>query len=208
MDGTRDLTQQEVSNLQSRRLKRKSEEGVKCNKVFDIPLAENERPSPKLRKYSFTLQAETDKQEDAEAKESECQFTADVPLHYICTTKDLNGSYVKKRPLVPRLENVNVDREQSPSKAGVILSLRAEKPFKCGFCCKQFKYSCNLKSHTKIVHKKNAENHSKICMDSSVNSAQVFQCEVCFRNFKYISNLRTHRLVHTSNENERVQAPY
>lgn len=116
------------------------------------------------------------------------------------TTKSRRRSKDRKKPLVPRLESLNEesDREFSECGTGFILSPRAEKPYKCHFCAKQFKYFSNLKSHMNIVHKKMIENSPEDSKTSTVGNGQVFQCEICFRNFKYFSNLRTHRLVHTS----------
>lgn len=114
------------------------------------------------------------------------------------TTKSRRRSKDRKKPLVPRLDSLNEDREFSECGTGFILSPRAEKPYKCHFCAKQFKYFSNLKSHMNIVHKQMIENSPEESKTSTVGNGQVFQCEICFRNFKYFSNLRTHRLVHTS----------
>ena len=114
--------------------------------------------------------------------------------------KHTNRCKERKKPLVPRLYNLNEDGEASNFATGFILSPRAERPYKCNLCVKQFKYFSNLKSHMKIVHKKIVESHPENSNSSTVGNGKVFQCELCFRNFKYFSNLRTHQLVHTSND--------
>lgn len=118
------------------------------------------------------------------------------------TTRNRSRSKDRKKPLVPRLNSLNEDREFSEGATGFILSPRAERPYKCHFCVKQFKYFSNLKSHMNVVHKKKIEKSPTDMKTSTVGNGQVFQCEICFRNFKYFSNLRTHRLVHTNNELE------
>lgn len=103
-----------------------------------------------------------------------------------------------RKLLVPPLDSLNEHRGFSECATGFVLSPRADKPYQCHFCTKQFKYFSNLKSHMNIVHKKMIENCPKDSKTSTVGNGQVFQCEICSRNFKYFSNLRTHRLVHTS----------
>ena len=153
------------------------------------------RPSPKLRKY-------TDGVGVKENALLSCQSTEKVlkPSQLTYLTIGYNRCKDRKKPLVPRLDNLIDDTESSNSGIGFILSPQAERPYKCNFCGKQFKYFSNLKSHMKIVHKKMVESSPKDRKDSTVGSGQVFQCEICFRNFKYFSNLRTHSLVHTSSE--------
>ena len=163
------------------------------------------RPSPKLRKYCCKVSTvESEKQrEETDASDNvllSFQSTVNVLKPSQCTTKSHNRCKERKKPLVPRLENLNEDRESSKTAAGFILSPRADRPYKCSFCSKQFKYFSNLKSHMNIVHKKMVESSPEDSKDSIVRNGQVFQCEICFRNFKYFSNLRTHRLVHTSSE--------
>ena len=165
------------------------------------------RPSPKLRKYCYKVSTvESEKQRDeTDASEQallSCQSSVDVqkPSQLTCTTKSHSRCKERKKPLVPRLENLNEDRESSKNAVGFILSPRADRPYKCTFCSKQFKYFSNLKSHMNIVHKKMVESSLDDSKDSIVRNGQVFQCEICFRNFKYFSNLRTHGLVHTSSE--------
>ena len=116
----------------------------------------------------------------------------------VTTAKSYRRNKDRKKLLVPPLDGLNDHREFSECATGFILSPRADKPFQCHFCTKQFKYFSNLKSHMNIVHKKMIENSPKDSKTSTVGSGQVFQCEICLRNFKYFSNLRTHRLVHTS----------
>ena len=114
------------------------------------------------------------------------------------TAKNHRRSKDKKKLLVPPLDDLNEHREFSECTTGFILSPRADKPYQCHFCAKQFKYFSNLKSHMNVVHRRMIENSPKDSKTSTVGSGQVFQCEICLRNFKYFSNLRTHRLVHTS----------
>ena len=159
------------------------------------------RPSPKIRKcITAKLPAEKCEQGDMDVKEKgsiSCKFS--IPSQFHGISKNLNGAKDTRKPLQPQMENLIKHKEQVQSVTGFILSSHTEKPYKCSFCDKQFKYLCNLKSHGKIVHKKDVESSFKICMDSSGKNGQGFQCEICLRDFKYISNLRTHRLVHTSN---------
>ena len=131
-----------------------------------------------------------------------CQSTVNElkPMRLNCKTKNISRCKDRKKPLIPLLDNLNEDSELSKSTIGFIHSPRAERPYKCSSCSKEFKYFSNLKSHMHIVHKKMVERSPKDCNDSIVSNGQVFQCEICFRNFKYFSNLRTHRLVHTSSE--------
>ena len=112
--------------------------------------------------------------------------------------KKLQEQSWDKMLFVPPLDGLNEHREFSECATGFILSPRADKPYQCHFCAKQFKYFSNLKSHMNIIHSKLIENSPKDSKTSTVGSGQVFQCEICLRNFKYFSNLRTHRLVHTS----------
>ena len=136
-------------------------------------------------------------------KENACLSSCELPEFKLkpskgITTKSHRRSKDRKKPLVPRLDSLNEDGYFSECAAGFILSPRAEKPYKCNFCAKQFKYFSNLKSHMNIVHKKMIQNSPEDNKTSSVGNGQTFECEICFRNFKYFSNLRTHRLVHTS----------
>ena len=113
------------------------------------------------------------------------------------TATNFRRSKDRKKLLVPPLGGLNDHRGFNECVTGFIVSPRADKPYQCYFCTKQFKYFSNLKSHMNIVHKKMVENSPKDSKTSTVGSGQVFQCEICLRNFKYFSNLRTHRLVHT-----------
>jgi len=209
MDETKDGMQKEVTTLKSRRLKRKSEEGSIADTSIGKTSQENERPSPKLRKFSSKLPTVVGEKQTEET-EVEGNHT---PLHHATENvpkpsqlthkiKSYDRCKERKKPLVPPLGNLDEDRESSKLAAGFILSPRAERPYKCNCCGKQFKYFSNLKSHMKIVHKKVVEASPKDNRDLhiTVGSGQVFQCEICFRDFKYFSNLRTHRLVHTSSE--------
>lgn len=202
MEGTKDLRQLENSNFQSRKLKRKSEEAAKTDRSIEIPSEENERPSPKIRKCtSAKLPAEKYEQGDMDVKEKgsiSCSKSSS-PSQFHGMSKNLSGAKDGRKPLERQTENLIKHKEQVQSVAGVILSSHTEKPYKCSFCDKRFKHLCNLKSHGKIVHKKDVESSFKICMDNLGRNGQGFQCEICFRDFKYINNLRTHRLVHTSN---------
>ena len=126
-----------------------------------------------------------------------CKSSSPSPFHGM--SKNLSGAKDRRKPLERKMENLIKHKQQVQSVAGIILSSHTEKPYKCSFCDKRFKHLCNLKSHGKIVHKKDVESSFKICMDSLGRNGEGFQCEICFRDFKYISNLRTHRLVHTSN---------
>ena len=169
------------------------------------------RLSPKLRKYSRILPLNESENQAEEINEKTNDFT--LPSSEQFTEKTLKPSHFthtniqckdRKNPLVPRLQNLNED-EHSKSDvcvAGFILSPRAERPYKCNLCVKQFKYFSNLKSHMKIVHKKMVESSPEDSNSSTLGNGQVFQCEICYRNFKYFSNLRTHRLVHTSNDSK------
>ena len=165
------------------------------------------RLSPKLRKYSHIL---LPNESESQAGEINCKKNAILFCEsskntqklsqFTSTTKAHNRCKERKKPLVPRLYNLNEDGEASNFATGFILSPRAERPYKCNLCVKQFKYFSNLKSHMKIVHKKIVESHPENSNSSTVGNGKVFQCELCFRNFKYFSNLRTHQLVHTSND--------
>ena len=163
------------------------------------------RPSPKIRKCtSAKLPAEKYEQGDTDIKEKgsiSCSKSS-PPSQFHGMSKNLSGAKDRRKPLERKMENLLKHKEQVQSAAGVILSSHTEKPYKCSFCDKRFKHLCNLKSHGKIVHKKDVESSFKICMDSLERNGQGFQCEICFRDFKYISNLRTHRLVHTSNDTD------
>lgn len=165
--------------------------------------------SPKLRKYSRRIpptDAEQCVTDDSmiqtEVKENtflSCQSPGyAVKSSKSTTAKSYKRSKDRKKLLVPPLDDVNEDRGLNECAAGFILSPRADKPYQCHFCTKQFKYFSNLKSHMNIVHRKIIENSPKDSKTPTVGSRQVFQCEMCLRNFKYFSNLRTHRLVHTS----------
>ncbi|XP_029199191.2 zinc finger protein 233-like [Acropora millepora] len=204
MEGTKDLMKLKNSNFQSGKLKRKSEEGAITEKSIDIPSEENERPSCKIRKCTTAkLPAEKYEQGDMDVKEKgsmSCKSSS--PLQFHGMSKNLSGAKDGRKPLERKMENLIKHKEQVQSAAGVILSSHTEKPYKCIFCDKQFKHLCNLKSHGKIVHKKDIESSFKICMDPLGRNGQGFQCEICFRDFKYISNLRTHRLVHTCNDTD------
>lgn len=202
MEGTKDLKQLENSNFQSRKLKRKSEEAAKTDKSIEIPSKENQRPSPKIRKCTTAkLPAEKYEQGDMDVKQKgsiSCKPSSPSQFHGM--SKNLSGAKDGRKPLeTQNMENLIKRKEQVQSVAGFILPSHTEKPYKCSFCDKRFKHLCNLKSHGKIVHKKDVESSFNICMDSLGRNGQGFQCEICFRNFKYVSNLRTHRLVHTSN---------
>ena len=169
------------------------------------------RLSPKLRKYSRILPLNESENQAEEINEKTNDFA--LPSSEQFTEKTLKPSHLthtkiqckdRKKPLVPRLQNLNED-EHSKSDvcvAGFILSPRAERPYKCNLCVKQFKYFSNLKSHMKIVHKKMVESSPEDSNRSTLGNGQVFQCEICYRNFKYFSNLRTHRLVHTNNDSK------
>ena len=159
------------------------------------------RPNCKIRKCTTAkLPAEKCEQGDMDVKEKgskSCKSSSPSQFHGM--SKNLSGAKDRRKPLERKMENLLKHKEQVQSAAGVILSSHTEKPYKCSFCDKRFKHLCNLKSHGKIVHKKDVESSFKICMDSLGRNGEGFQCEICFRDFKYISNLRTHRLVHTSN---------
>lgn len=160
------------------------------------------RPSPKIRKCtSAKLPAEKYEQGDMDVKEKG-SISCKSRSQFCGMSKNLSGAQDGRKPLETQMENSIKRKEQVQSVAGVILSSHIEKPYKCIFCDKRFKHLCNLKSHGKIVHKKDVESSFKICMDSLERNGQGFQCEICFRDFKYISNLRTHRLVHTSNDTD------
>lgn len=204
MEGTKDLMKLKNSNFQSGKLKRKSEEGTITEKSIDIPSEENERPSCKIRKCTTAkLPAEKYEQEDnMDIKGSISCSKSSSPSQFHGMLKNLSGAKDGRKPLERKMENLLEHKEQVQSVAGVILSSHTEKPYKCSFCNKRFKHLCNLKSHGKIVHKKDVESSFNICMDSLGRNGEGFQCEICFRDFKYISNLRTHRLVHTSNDTD------
>lgn len=204
MEGTKDLMKLKNSNFQSGKLKRKIEEGTITEKSIDIPSEENERPSCKIRKCTTAkLPAEKYEQGDnMDIKGSISCSKSSSPSQFHGMLKNLSGAKDGRKPLERKMENLLEHKEQVQSAAGVILSSHTEKPYKCSFCDKRFKHLCNLKSHGKIVHKKDVESSFNICMDSLGRNGEGFQCEICFRDFKYISNLRTHRLVHTSNDTD------
>jgi len=207
MDETKEGMQKGLTTLKSRRLKRKSEEGSIADTSIGKTSQENERPSPKLRKFSSKLPTVV-REKQTEETEVEGNHTplrhatenVPKPSQLTHKIKSYDRCKERKKPLVPPLGNLDEDRESSKLAVGFILSPRAERPYKCNCCGKQFKYFSNLKSHMKIVHKKMVEGSPNDSKDSVVGCGQVFQCEICFRNFKYFSNLRTHRLVHTSSE--------
>lgn len=203
VDKKKDTIQQELVAFKSRKLKRKSEEGRTTDCNIGIPSLENERPSPKLRKYSFAIPTvKSDKQEKEETDLLPCQSTVNelLPERLNCKTEGINKCKETKKPLITLLDHLNEESNPIKSAVGYILSPRAVRPFKCSFCGKEFKYFTNLKSHTIIVHKKMVESSPKDSKNPTVQNGQVFQCEICFRTFKYFSNLRTHRLVHTSSD--------
>jgi len=191
-----------------RQLKRKSEEGSTTGSCIGENILQND--SPKQRKYSCRIppnDAEQcvadDKTIQTEMKENMLLLSCQSPRYAVksskgTTAKNYRRSKDRKKLLVPPLDGLDEHRGFSESAPGFILSPRADKPYQCHFCTKQFKYFTNLKSHMNIVHKKMIENSPKDSKTSTVGSGQVFQCEICLRNFKYFSNLRTHRLVHTS----------
>lgn len=191
-----------------RHLKRKSEEGSTSGSCIGGNTLQND--SSKLRKYSRRIpptEAEEciadDKTIQTEMKENMLFLSCHSPGYAVksskgTTAKNYSRSKDKKKLLVPPLDGLNEHREFSECATGFILSPRADKPYQCHFCAKQFKYFSNLKSHMNIIHRKLIENSPKDSKTSTVGSGQVFQCEICLRNFKYFSNLRTHRLVHTS----------
>ena len=166
--------------------------------------------SSKLRKYSRRIPPTDveqcvvdDKIIQSEIKENTLLLSYQSPGYAVksskgTTAKNCRRSKDKKKLPVPPLDGLHEHRGFSECTTGFILSPRADKPYQCHFCAKQFKYFSNLKSHMNIVHRKMIENSPKDSTTSTVGSGQVFQCEICLRNFKYFSNLRTHRLVHTS----------
>ena len=103
-------------------------------------------------------------------------------------------------PLTPKNSSTEVNK--LPIRGGnsysIVSSRDTEKLFQCSFCCKNFKYFSNVKSHLQVVHKRAVGTpeapdlyQSNSCKDNEL------QCDICFRHFKYATNLRTHRLVHS-----------
>ena len=186
------------------------------NKILNIHHFKNKKIyflyqfSPKLRKYSRRIPPKDAEQCVADNKTIQTEMKENVLLlscqtpgyvvksSKVTTAKNYRKSKDRKKPLVPPLDDLNEHRGFSECATGFILSPRADKPYQCHFCTKQFKYLSNLKSHMNIVHKKIIENSPKDTKTYTEGRGQIFQCEICLRNFKYFSNLRTHRLVHTS----------
>lgn len=164
-----------------------------------------------MRKYNPPTDSEQCVEESveenmAQVNMKENSFVSSCQSPKYMLTKAHRRNKNKKKPLVPPLGSLNENTEFADFATGFILSPRAEKPYRCHLCVKQFKYFSNLKSHMNIVHKKMIEQSHIHSKTSTVGNGQVFQCEICFRNFKYFSNLRTHRLVHTTSGLEAVDS--